>query len=997
MRAYLRDAGVPSPVGFLPGAGFPLRAGFHLGLPMASALVRIGALLAVLALAFAGGAMAKGEERTLPVLVGPSPEGIYEATLENGLGVLIKEVTTAPIVCVSIWYRAGTKNESNGTTGLAHLLEHMMYKGTANYGKGIYDDLLESNGGVNNATTWNDRTNYYATIAKDKVDLAMELEADRMRGALFTAKDLEDEMPVVRNEMEKGEDDPYTELDERIGSTAILEHPYHWPTIGWKSDVEAITADQMHAYYDRYYQPNNAYLVLVGDLPPETLLEKAVTHFGSIPRGPSPPPIVTKEPPQKGERRFLIRETGSTRLLGIAFRAPEGAHPDARALEVLGRILSDGKASRLHDALVESGQAVWVSAFHQPFEDPFLFFVYAMLTEEADPDQVEETIYAELRRLEESPPGPSEMDRVRKRAKVAALFSRDDIEELMFAIGEAEILGDYRLYDRYLDDLDAVTAADVQAVVGRYFRADSRTVGFYLPRGAEGGSWIARPEDDLPGSSGDETSEGADRNGHAEGMDPTSPDPAPTGPPRVSIDTDRRSFAGDPAGSAAARSAGGPTDAAAEVAPSASVGLETAPQNPGARTVRTELGNGMVLLVRESHENQTIALRARVAGGLLTEPEGKAGVAALVAETLTLGAGERDADALEERLESLGVDLTVSAGPAAIEIEVRCLSEDFGAMMDLLGEIVLHPRFAEEPLGQARRRQQAQLQAELDDTFQVAYHRALEEFYGAGSPFARFTAGTAESLESLTREDVLAYHADLLHGARWTFAVVGDVSGREVESTLARVFASMPAGEPLGLALPEPRVPKGKTPIIRLPMEDRSQVDLVFVGPGVDPGTPRRDAAYVGNVILGGSYTSRLNRILRDDEGLTYWCGSWFEDLGGKSHWVATLGVNPENVDAGLAGVEREMRRFLQAGVQKEELERAEEYAAGSFPIGLRAKSDVAAALLDAEDAGYGVDFIETYGSRMRAQTAEGIENTAPAFADPDHLVVVIAGSFGRE
>jgi zinc protease len=918
--------------------------------------------------------------------------------------VLIKEVTTSPVVCVSIWYRAGNRDESNGTTGLAHLLEHMMFKGTARYGKGVYDDLLEANGGVNNATTWNDRTNYYAIIAKEKVDLAMELEADRMRGALFTESDLEDEMPVVRNEMEKGEDDPQVELDERLGSTAILEHPYHWPTIGWKSDVEAITAEQIHAYYDTYYQPNNAYLVLVGDLPPEVLLEKAVQHFGGIPRGPEPPSIVTVEPPQKGERRFLIRETGNTRLLGIAYRTPEAAHPDSRALEVLGRLLSDGKASRLHKALVETGQAVWVSAYNQPFEDPYLFFVYAMLTEGADADAVEETIYAEIRALAATAPTAEELARVRKRATVETLFSRDDVSDLMFAIGEAEILGGYALFDRYLDELRAVSGTDVQAAVERYCHADARTVGLYLPYGEEGGRWIARPEDDLAGARTDSPAEDADLAG-GDGADDAGDadaagDPAPAsdgsdagadaGAGQVPANPDATAEAG------AARSAG--ISAAAGSAAGSAPGAESGgTSRAGTRVVRRELANGTVLLVRESRENPTVALRARVEGGLLTEPAGKEGIAALVAETLPLGAGALGAAEFAERVESLGIDLSVTAKPDALEIEARCLAEDFSAMVDLLADVVLRPHFEAESFEQARGRQQARLEDLLDDTFQRAYYRGLEELYGAGSAFGRLPTGTEASLSGLTREDAVAYHAGLLQGARWTVAIVGDVAADAAIAEYSARIGAMPAGAPLDVPIPELRVPAGEVPVVRLPMEDRSQVDLVFVGPGVAAGTEGRDAAYVGNTILGGAFTSRLNRALRDDEGLTYWAGSWFEDLGGRSHWVATIGVNPENVEAGLAGVERELRRFVEEGVRPEEVSKAQEYAAGSFPIGLSSKSAVAAALIEAEVAGHGTDYIETYGTRMRAQSEKTIETVARSYADPSRLVVVLAGTFGAD
>ncbi len=882
-------------------------------------------------------------------LTGPSPSGIYEAELDNGLRILMKEVTTSPIVCASIWYQAGTKHESNGTTGLAHLLEHMMFKGTARYGKGVYDDLLEANGGLNNATTWLDRTNYYAVIAKDKLDLLLELEADRMRGALFTDQDLEDEMPVVRNEMEKGEDDPWTELDERIGSVAILEHPYHWPTIGWKSDVEATTAEQIHDYYNAFYRPDNAFLLILGDVPPEEMLATAEKHFADIEPGRSEFQVVTQEPPQKGERRFLIRENGNSRLLGMAFRTPERNHADSAALDVLGRLLSDGKASRLESRLVESGEAVWIAAYNQPMADPYLFFVYAMLTEEANPDAVESAIYEELDRFRETPPTAEEMARVRKRARVETLFSYDDIVNLMFSIGEAETVGGYALHENYLDDLGAVTPEDVTRVVRKYFHADSRTVGFYLPRGQESGGWIEREEDDRPGPAGRSDVRGVGSGARAR--------------------SDHRGR----------QSAGGAL-AQTEVS-----------------TERQVLDNGVTLLIKESHANPTVGLRARVDGGLFLEPKGKEGVASLVAETLVSGAGERSAQEFSEYVESLGIDLEFWAGPDGIELRARCLSEDLESLWDILGDVILRPRFDPDVVEQARVRQLSQLKEDKGETYTVAYRRALSEIYGEDSPLARYTAGTEEGIRSLTAADARTFHDELLHGARWTFAVVGDVTAEDARKGLSRALANLPAGTPLSLEAPEASFPEEPT-IIRVPMEDRSQVDIVFVGPGPAPGTPEYEAGYLGNVVVGGAFTSRLNRSLRDDQGLTYGASSWFENLPGQGRFHAALGVHPDNVTAAVDGVETIFAALSDGGgeITAPEFEKAMEYEAGSYPIRVSTKPEIAGALLRAERLGLGADYVDRFGERIRSQKLDEVKSATAAVTGSGRFVVVLAGTFAE-
>lgn len=917
--------------------------------------------------------------QALPPVTGPSPEGIYEATLPNGMKVLMKEVHAAPIMCFSIWYRAGSKHEEVGRTGLAHLLEHMMFKGTERYGKGAYDRTLESNGAINNATTWLDRTNYFVMIAADRVDVAMELEVDRMRGALFTDQDLEDEMPVVRNEMELGEDDPFTELDERIGSVAFLEHPYHWPTIGWKSDVEAIRASDIRDYYDRYYWPNNAFLVLVGDLPVSEMLAKAMKHFGSLPRGGTEPRVVTVEPPQKGERRFLIRESGETRLLGLAYRIPEAMHPDLPALATLGRILAEGRSSRLYRALVERGLASEVQAYAQPMEEPYLFFIYVTLSEEADPDLVERLVDEEIARLQTEPPAQAELARAFRQFKVATLFERDDLSDLMFAIGEAESRGGYALFDHALSRMEAVTGEDVRRAAETYLVRDQRTVGFYLPRDAEGGSWTASGRAALDTGSSAAGSAAAGRS------DAATADPAARASAE-GVSASDPSAANLPADASAASNREAARDGArSEMSEDRSGDLEAA-------LTRRVLGNGAVLIVQESHDNPTVVMNARLRGGLRLEPQGKHGVAALLCESWLLGTREKTAAEFAALLESRGISIELTPGRDAISLHSRCLAEDFPLLVDLVGELLREPRFDPEQIEIAREAVLHRIREEKESTYSIAWHRALETLFGAGSPYARLTAGEQESVRSLGREDLLAYHEALSRAGGWSFAVVGDVSAAEASALLERAIGPVEGGVP---ALPPAPAP-GEAPlweVTAISVPDKSQVDLVFLGHGVAPGTDRYRAAYLANAVLGEAYTSRLNGTLRDDEGLTYGASSYFEHLEGGSLWVASLGVNPESVETALASVQRVLRSFRAEGLSREELARVRKYAAGEYALSNRTKSRIAARLLDAEKFGLPPESVSEFGERLRAVSDQEIQEAARSLVDPDRLAAVVAGT----
>lgn len=946
----------------------------------------VGALLlAGLAWSTAPPSPSAASAAPLPPLSGPSAGGIYEAQLDNGLRVLIKEVHTAPLLCVSVWYQAGSAHEEVGTTGLAHLLEHMMFKGTSKYGKGVYDRMLEGNGAQNNASTWLDRTQYFVLIAADKADLALELEADRMRGALFTQQDLVDEMPVVRNEMEKSEDDPASELSERIQSMAYLESPYHWPTIGWKTDVESITAAEIHAYYDNYYWPNNAFLVLVGDLPAKSLLEKAVHHFGGIPRGGVPPKRGAVEPPQKGERRFLIREAGQNRILSMGFRVPGREDPDGYALDLLGRILGAGESSRLYRALVQSGLATDVSAYNMGmFKYPYLFAVDATLAEDVTPDAVEQAIEAEIAKISSEPPTEAEMSRARKQSRVETLFERDNITSLMFSIGESEIGASYAHYETYLDSIQTVVPTDVRDVAARYLVTDSRTVGFYLPDGQAGGSWI----DAEPATMKKRTSEGLDLPGYAPDTRHWRNDPErepslahPVEGEKSTLSSNHRSSAiAEPGVSESSESRGAKGEG----------GAGAGGAKPRERIV---LSNGAVLLVQESRENPTLEIRARSAGGALLDPKGKEGLAILAAQTMTRGTTSHTATEFAELLESNGVTLYLDASADEVTLGGRALAEDLPLLVHSIGEVLTSANFPEDQIEITRNQLQSQLREKEEDTFSRALQAALGSVYGVGSAYARFVEGSEASLSAITRSDLEEFRKQLAQGDRWIFAVVGDVDAIEAKALFEKALEKVPAGQPLAIHAPEFNL-SSATEVQKIAMEDKSQTDIVCLGPALRPNDPGYRAAFLANVVLGGSFASRLNGELRDNEGLTYGASSRIAHRLGSSYFYAALGVNPENIEKGLIGVRRELQKIHDHGITEEELNRAKEYAAGSFPIRLQSKGAVAETLIFAEVHELGADYITGYGEKLRTVTAAEVGAAVRRFTDGARMVAVQAGTF---
>ena len=408
---------------------------------------------------------------------------VFETTLENGLKVLIQEVRLAPVVSFAVWYRVGSRNESAGITGISHLLEHMMFKGTPRFGKGEISRTLQRIGASFNAGTSLDYTCYYETLKSDRLELALEIESDRMVNASIPEEEHRLEMTVVRSELERNEDNPHRAIYQETFATAFQAHPYHWPTIGWRSDVESITTEQIRRYYRAHYVPNNAVVVVVGDVEREQALERVRHWFGGIAAGELAAPVTTTERPQHGERRFRLRKPGDTRLVLVAWRNVEMAHPDSYALDVLGMIFGHGRTSRLHRALVETGLATEADAANETARDPFLVVALATAAPDRPLADVEAAILREAERLRTEPISDAELRRAKKQVEAGFLYSKDSIQSLSHQLGYFETIASWRYLEEYPAKIRALTAADVQRVAATYLLDDARTVGWFDPPG----------------------------------------------------------------------------------------------------------------------------------------------------------------------------------------------------------------------------------------------------------------------------------------------------------------------------------------------------------------------------------------------------------------------------------------------------------------------------------------------------------------------------------
>ena len=421
----------------------------------------------------------------LSAVPGGAATPVLEATLDNGLRVLLLEDRRSPIVSVQVWYRVGSRNERPGATGLAHFLEHMMFKGTPTYGRGQIARLIEENGGRDNAYTTKDLTSYYTNIAADKLDLVLRIEADRMRHLLLDAAEIDSERKVVMEERRmRSEDDPDGLVNEAMSSLAFVAHPYRWPIIGWMSDIARINRTELRAFYDTYYLPNNAIVVIAGDVRAPAALAMVRRHFAGVRRGPAPPPVTAVEPPAIDERRLVVRrEQAQLPVVNIAWHVPNHTSPDAPALELLSTVLSSGRASRLYQKLVyEKRMVLGAGGDYSYFSlDPSLFWFYAAPLPGQAPEVVEQALLAEVERLKQEVVPEEELARARNQIEASFVWEQDSVFSRASALGRFEMLGSWRLFDDYLPRLRAVTVADLQRVARTYFALDRKNVSILLP------------------------------------------------------------------------------------------------------------------------------------------------------------------------------------------------------------------------------------------------------------------------------------------------------------------------------------------------------------------------------------------------------------------------------------------------------------------------------------------------------------------------------------
>ncbi|MDO8541388.1 MAG: pitrilysin family protein [Opitutaceae bacterium] len=905
----------------------------------------------------------------------------------NDLGVLLFEDHSAPVLTFMVTYKVGSRNEVTGTTGATHLLEHLMFKGSRNFHPGIgkgFDTMMDKIGGINNATTWLDRTNYYENLPSDHLELAVQLEADRMRDLLLREEDRKPEMTVVRNEFERGENDPVESLEKEINSAAFIAHPYHHSTIGWRSDIEKVPIEKLREFYDTFYWPNNATITVIGDFQPANALRLIKRYFGGIPRAPKPiPTLYTEEPAQMGPRRVIVKRPGEVGVVEIAYKVPRALHADHPPLAILAAVLSEGKTSRLYRALIDPNVAINADASKGFFHDDTLFTVSAMLAPGITHEQAEKTLLAELEKVKRDGVTGAEVSRAINKLLAAIAYQRDGSFAIAGQINEHIAVGDWTGYMTLLDRLKAVSAVDLQRVAKAYFNEDQSTTGWFIPQ--------AEPPAGGKSAGAVRGSGARPLLARSDGAPPNSlrgpyyyRDPAPAGEAVDGSSPQRIHGVHPPAPGSRAADSGPPAGGAA-----AGEAALVAPR------VRRRTLAGLDVLTLKTSIKDVVTIRGVLNAGDVFNSRENSALADLTAGMIDKGTVKRDKFAVAEVLEQTGATLGFGASSHTVGINGKCLRKDLPLVLGLVAEQLRTPRLDPEEF------------AKLKKQFAGRHKRQMEDTdYRAESAFARaiFPAGHANrpppddrylaDIDAATLEQLKAFHAANYGPAGARLLIVGDVEDAAIDRAITEGFAGWKGGHPLP---PSPKVPALTGPRTeKVNMPGKTSVSFVVGQPsGLRYTDPEYQALNMATSVLGsGFFSARLLDIIRNREGLTYSIGSILTyDTYHDGAWYIEGTFAPELLEQGAASTWRELRRFCQEGLTPAELETFKVTLTGSYKVALATTGGLAGTLLNALQRGYGPEWVDEFPRRLQALTLEQVNAAIRKHLNPENMVVVMAGT----
>ena len=873
-------------------------------------------------------------------------EGITEYRLANGLKVLLFPDTSKPTVTVNMTYLVGSRHEGYGESGMAHLLEHMLFKGTDK--RESIMKLLTEKGADWNGTTWFDRTNYFETLdatTDDNLRWALEMEADRMVNSRVSRSDLDSEMTVVRNEFERGENDPGSVLEERLMSTAFLWHNYGRSTIGARSDIENVPIERLQAFYRKYYQPDNAVLVIAGKFDQDKALAWVNELFGVIPK---PTRVLettyTAEPSQDGEREVVLRRVGDTQQLMVGYHIASASHPDSSVFDVLAFVLSNAPSGRLYKALVESKLATRADASEYELHDPGMLLLSAEMLKTQDFQVVEDTLFRVVDNLVKEPPTEEEVNRAKNNILKNFELAMNNTASIARALSENIASGDWRLRFLDRDQIEKVTPADVVRVAETYLLPSNRTIARFFP--------------------------------------------APETPKRAEVPANRDLV------SALNGYVGKPPVQEGEA-------FDPSPANIESRVTRTTLPSGLKLvMLPKKTRGGTVVATMQFHWGSLDTLKGKGAAPGLGGALLMRGTQKHSRQELQDEFDRLKTRVGVNGGLTGGSASVNGVRAGLVESLKLVAEIFQQPTFPESDFEEIRRSRIAGLEASRSEPTTIAGVARNKHInrYPLDDPRASLNIDEQlERVRAATLDEVKQFYRDFYGASNGEIAVVGDFDPAEIQPLLEELFGKWKSPKPYQRIPDEFMQVEAVNRTLEAP--DKANAVLLAISlMQMDQQDPDYPALYLGNLIFGGDPKSRVWRRIREKDGLSYGTNTGFS--AGSRDKVASLTLGstfaPENVLKVENAFKEELALLLKDGFNAEELAIAKDAFLQERLIGRTSDGSLASLFLSQAELGRTMQRDIDLENAIRNATVEQLNTVFRKWVKPENISYFKSGDFKK-
>jgi len=868
--------------------------------------------------------------------------------LKNGLEAVIQENHSAPVVSVQVWVKAGSKDESDDLAGVAHLIEHMIFKGSEKFGPGEVASLVESKGGEINAFTTNDFTVYYVTISSRFFELALEALSDSIFKPEFDEDELEREREVVLEEIRRQEDNPRVKLYQELMALSYQSHPYRRPVIGYQDTVGKMERKQILSFWDCYYQPSNIIVSIVGDLNREQTEKLVKKYFGNL-KTPGISCSLSEvrnlsEPAQNQLRtkfKFSQLEQG---YIYLGFKIPEFGHPDMPALDLLATILGQGESSRLVETVRNEQKLVHqVWSYSSTPKGPGLFIIGASL-EPKNLLKASEAITSQIASIKKSGVQDWELERAKRQIESDAIYARETMQGNARRIGFfSALISDPGYEEKYLSNIEKVSAQEIQKITKKYLTSFSLNFVGLLPASA---SLPAKPnqlEEELKGvvSRAEEKLSEPVKSGYQPliSSSPLWPLSQPASKPQI-------------------------------------VSLPK----------RFVLKNGIRLLVRENQYVPIVSVRAGFLGGLRFENEQTNGVFNLIAEMLTEGTKTMNSNEIHREIESLAGSITGFSGRNSFGLTMTVPSPNFEKSLGLLASLIQEPVFPEEDLNRVRGLVLASLRREQDQPRILVNNLFFETLY-TQHPYRLNPLGKEESLKKLTREELLNFYQLFSVPEKLVIAISGDVNGEQVKAKLEELFQGWEkSSESIAPPAPEPGFDQLREKIIT---RKASQTQIMVGWLGAEISSPDQPGIEVLSEILAGM-SGRLFVELRDKKSLAYELGAYHLEGIETGYISGYIGCAPEKKPEAINGILTEFEKLKEESVSEEELNRAKNSLIGSYEIGLQNNLNVASHMFFDEVFNLEFGHWQRYAERIEKVSAEDIQRVAKKYLTKGYALAII-------